>query len=334
MEKMLKAYVSNGEFREALNIPASANIDLQPLAQGEYNINYIFTHPIKNEKLVLRINTASQMKLSNQIQYEYNALKLLKTTGRTPIPYFVDDSKAHIPYGVLVMEYLPGRALNYSTDMYKAATIFADIHSISTMDADFLVKPEGLQQAMLKESKALAQVFFDSPLADRQAKYSIQGLIEKQEEMLVHKVEGKPDYRIINTEVNSGNFIINNELSKCYLVDWEKPILGEVAQDLSHFLAPTTTFWKTDVILSEAQQREFINSYCKAVDGRFACSNIAQEVNKYLPLNCLRGITWCAMAWVQYSKGSKEIMNQATFLKIQDYLKKDFLEMVEARYFK
>jgi hypothetical protein len=40
------------------------------------------------------------------------------------------------------------------------------------------------------------------------------------------------------------------------------------------------------------------------------------------------------MAWVQYLEGSKELMNKATFEKIKDYLKLDFLEMVEKRYFK
>lgn len=334
MEQMLKSYVSSSRFREAMSIPALTTVDLHPLAQGEYNINYIFTHPTTNEKLVLRINTTSQMKLSNQIRYEYNALKLLKSTGRTPIPYFVDDTKEFMPHGVLVMEYLQGRALDYEIDMNKAAAIFADIHSTDTTNADFLIKPQGLQQAMLEESKSMADVFFKCTEGDKETKHIIHGLIEKQEALLISREESKPDYRIINTEVNSGNFIINNDTSRCYLVDWEKAILGEVAQDLSHFLAPTTSFWKTDIILSREQQKNFISSYCKAVKGRFSCANIEHEISKYLPLNCLRGITWCAMAWVQYSEGSKEIMNEATFEKIKDYMKIDFLEMLGKRYFK
>ena len=32
------------------------------------------------------------------------------------------------------------------------------------------------------------------------------------------------------------------------MIDWEKPLWGDPAQDLGHMLAPTTTFWKTDVI--------------------------------------------------------------------------------------
>ncbi|MDF2841089.1 MAG: aminoglycoside phosphotransferase, partial [Clostridia bacterium] len=234
----------------------------------------------------------------------------------------------------LVMEYLQGRALDYQTDMNKAAAIFADIHSTDTTDAGFLIKPQGLQQAMVEESKAMAEVFFDCTEGSKEVKYLIHSLIEKQESMLLQGKECIPDYKIINTEVNSGNFIINHDIDNCYLVDWEKPILGEAAQDLAHFLAPTTTFWKTDVILNSAQQTEFIRDYCKAVEGRFSCEGIEYETSRYLPLNCLRGITWCAMAWVQYLEGSKEIMNEATFEKIKDYLKLDFLEMVGKRYFK
>ena len=52
-------------------------IAYQPLAQGEYNINYWFVHPLTGKKLVLRVNTGSQMHLEKQIEYEYHALELL-----------------------------------------------------------------------------------------------------------------------------------------------------------------------------------------------------------------------------------------------------------------
>ena len=40
--------------------------DFTPLGQGEYNTNYTFLHP-DGRKLVLRINTGSQMHLDDQI---------------------------------------------------------------------------------------------------------------------------------------------------------------------------------------------------------------------------------------------------------------------------
>ena len=70
-------------------------------------------------------------------------------------------------------------------------------------------------------------------------------------------------------ELNSTNFLIGGEGKPNYLIDWEKPLFGDPAQDLGHFLAPTTTFWKTDVILKEEEIENFLNEYLKCVGARF-----------------------------------------------------------------
>lgn len=46
----------------------------------------------------------------------------------------------------------------------------------------------------------------------------------------------------------------------------------------------------------------------------------------YTGITCLRGITWCAMAWVQYREPGKMLFNQSTFEKLNAYLDTDFLE--------
>ena len=85
-----------------------------------------------------------------------------------------------------------------------------------------------------------------------------------------------------------------------YLVDWEKPLLSEPAQDLGHFLVPTTTFWKTDVILTAAEVGDFVRMYLKAVDGRMDTSTIKERLPLFFTVTCLRGISWCAMALREY----------------------------------
>ena len=105
-------------------------------------------------------------------------------------------------------------------------------------------------------------------------------------------------------------FLVNdrddNE-KEAYLVDWEKPLYGDPAQDLGHFLAPTTTFWKTDVILDQEQIDAFLDTYIEKVNGRFDTTGLKKRTYIYIPVTCLRGITWCAMAWVQYQQPDKEI---------------------------
>ena len=51
----LDKYVKREEFLEKLNIPNDIKIDFKLLAQGEYNINYLFTHPIQKKSLFLEL---------------------------------------------------------------------------------------------------------------------------------------------------------------------------------------------------------------------------------------------------------------------------------------
>ena len=331
--KNLEGYIKRKEFLEALNIPENNQIKLELLAQGEYNINYLFTHPITKEKLILRVNTDSQMNLENQIEYEYKALLLLKDSNRTPIPLYVDGSKKYLNYGVLVMKFLEGGPLDYKKDLYIAANCLADIHSIEVEDNTHLLCPQNPLQAILDECNIMVQAYYDSHLGCKEKKEQIRRMLEKGKEKLKNIGIYKGRRCIVNTELNSGNFLINDKSYNNYIIDWEKPVLGEVAQDLGHFLAPTTTFWKTDVILNEEEINNFIDEYIKIVGDRFDTSNLKERLNLYLPITCLRGITWCAMAWVQYQDPNKLIKNEFTEKKLEAYLSKDFLNMIEKRYF-
>ena len=335
MDKQLIDYINSPSFRDALRIPEGRELMLYPLARGEYNINYSFIHPETGEKLVFRVNTASQLHLENQIEYEYRALRLLERTKRTPRAYFVDSSKGKLPYGVLVMEFLEGRALDYTKDLNKASAIFADIHNSTFGEgaAEILIKPANPLQAMLEECIAMGQVFLQSPHEDIETKRTIERLLHKAASILSRRVDESIAYTVINTEVNSSNFLINEDGDHCYLIDWEKPILGESVQDLAHFAAPTTTFWKTDVLLEKDQIEDFIRSYIKYSEGKQRYDHINEGLGFYLPLNCLRGITWCAMAWVQYRDSSKLIQNEDTYKKLGDYLREDFLNKIEKDYF-
>lgn len=327
----LKKYVKREEFLEALDIPKDSTIDLKLLAQGEYNINYLFTHPTTKEKLILRVNTASQMNLDNQIEYEYKTLLKLEESKRTPKAIYVDGSKKYLDYGILVMNFLPGVALDYKKDLNAAANCLADIHSLSVEEKSYLICPKNPLKAIIEECKVMIQTYYDSPLGDNNKKNKIKRMLNIGEQMIQNIGEYTGRRCIVNTELNSSNFLIDSKGN--YIIDWEKPILGEPAQDLGHFLAPTTTFWKTDVILSQEEINTFTNEYIKAVGDRIDISDIEERLNLYIPITCLRGITWCAMAWVQYKNPDKIIKNEFTSKKLEDYLSDEFLDMIESRYF-
>lgn len=329
--KGLKEYVRLQSYREALGLPAEVTEEYRMLAQGEYNRNYVFIHPISGEKFVFRVNFESQMHLEHQIEYEYHALKLLESSGRTPKSFYVDGSLSHLEHGVLVMEYLPGHAMDYETELLYGAGCLADIHSVPVDSDSGLIEPENPLRAILEECEEMFSVYEKSPLGDQQKKEKIRAMLrwgwEKADSL------SEPPYRCcINTELNSTNFLINGEDERNYLVDWEKPLYGDPAQDLGHFLAPTTTFWKTDVILTKEQVDEFLDAYVREVDGRFDTSGVKERTEVYIPITCLRGITWCAMAWVQYQEPDKAIFNESTYRKLEAYLDHNFLDKIEKEY--
>ena len=74
---------------------------------------------------------------------------------------------------------------------------------------------------------------------------------------------------------------------------------------------------------------EFLNDYIKYVEGRYPTEGVKERAYLFARINCLRGITWCAMAWVEYQAPDKLIFNESTFKKLEAYLNLDFLEMID-----
>ena len=328
----LDSYIMNPKYRNALQLPNEVTEVYEFLARGEYNVNYSFIHPLSNKKLVLRVNIGSQMHLEHQIEYEYNVLDLLSKSNRTPKPIYVDGSRQYLPYGILVMEFVNGHHLDYKTELMEASKTLADIHSVEITNAQqYLIHPENPLKAILEECEEMVSVYYQSPLALDEQKNFIKMLMKAGWDKLETAHCPTPYECCINTELNSTNFLVNAE--RTYLVDWEKPLIGDPAQDLGHYLAPTTTFWKTDIILEWNCVDEFIEDYIKQVNLRFDTSGLKERVNLYIPVTCLRGITWCAMAWIQYQEPDKLIKNKSTWNKLSQYLEINFLHNIYKNFF-
>jgi len=309
--------------KEVFDLPSYGDNSIKLLGAGEYNINFTFDD--KNFKKVLRINMKSQMNLENQIEYEYETLQLLKDSGVTPKPYDVVTETNLLPYKYLTMEFLEGRTLNYKTDMHIAAYLLSKVHNTPYGDNN-LINAANPFQLMFDECKQMAGEYLSWDKADDKVSAYIKSFLDKCLTLIPEKYSiANPC--IINTELNSGNFLIGEGKEDSYVIDWEKALIGECEQDLAHFLAPTTTFWKTDIILSKAEIDEFLEEYSKyrTFD--------KERFERYLIFNCLRGVTWCSMAFRQYSENDKMLMDETTFKKIASYIELEFLEKVSA-YFK
>ena len=289
-------------------ISQSKNVKL--LGKGEYNSNYLI-----DGDYLIRIARGSQMHLNNQIEYENNALKFLEQSKVTPKVYDLKkDEMSGISY--LTEEYLIGRELNYHTDLKIAAYLLSKIHSLDVTGKDF-IKADSPFEMMFEE---FTQMFSHYQNWDKKIKSTedkISDMLQYIKNLGLDSTLENPC--LINTELNNKNFIIGD---KSYIIDWEKPIIGEREQDLAHFLAPTTTFWKTDVIFDNDTIDDFLNEYDKLSKIKVD----RKKFVKYLLFTCLRGITWCSMAYTQYVDEKRD--SGFTFEKIKAYLSDEFLDNI------
>lgn len=319
--EQIKEYIHDNQSLNHLNL--NRNTQVRFLAQGEYNINFLLDS--SPNKYVFRVNTGSQMENENQIRYEYDSIKYLESSGVTPKVFFVDDSLSFFQYGILIMEFLEGEPLQYEKDLSKAAAIFSRIHSVDVRKNHTHFKVEDrIFSDRIKEGERLLANIWGSLDVSREIKGFFEQFLDwaKVNRSKEQYFIDEPWHVINNTEVNSHNFIIGKE--KSYLIDWEKPVISDPAQDLTQFMAPTTTLWKTDYLLSEEEKELFFRIYMEGLNGKD--KNICERVQLYTPYLYLRALAWCAHAFVEYHDPNKKIKNMDTFSKIKTFLQMDFMK--------
>ena len=75
---------------------------------------------------------------------------------------------------------------------------------------------------------------------------------------------------------------------------------------------------------------KYLDDYIRAVGGRFPTDGLKERTFAYIPITCLRGITWCAMAWVEYQQPGRLLQNASTWKKLNAYLDHGFFDPIEA----
>ncbi len=287
------------------------------LAAGEYNANYLIQS--ESGRFVLRINHGSQLGLGDgQINYEYRVLKALADTGVTPRPFACEPNPApeDLGGGVLLMEYLPGKPLTYARDLEQAAAIFARVHRVQPPEG-MVIQPDPVQD-ISRECYGLIQRYPDHPL--RREREAIEAYFESVRELAA---ETRPlfadeDLCLVNTEVNANNFLISEQ--EAFLIDWEKAVLSSRYQDLGHFLVPTTTLWKSDTVLSQKEKQRFLKAYKQESGLDISLDELSRKTRILEKTILLRALSWCYMAYYEYTQTERAIQNRDTFAKIRQYL--------------
>jgi aminoglycoside phosphotransferase (APT) family kinase protein len=319
------AYLNDRDW-DGVPVMKGRKFEVSPLARGEYNLNYLISSG--SLRLVFRVNIGTQINRKDQILYEFRALELLAQSGVTPRPYYVDDTRQAFERGILIMEYLPGESMDYHRDLWDAAGVFATIHQIDVPEEkNHLIREEAPLTLIYEECAGLLRQYFESDLAQTEIRDYLMDLIDWAEAARSQETyyQQDPWHCIVNTEVNSGNFIVNRQQETIHLVDWEMPRWGDPSQDLCHFCSPLTTLWKTNWRMAKEEKSRFLKAYSRYLRDRHLRDTLMDRVRLRDPFVYLRGISWSAMGWVAYQTRFSGMKNPDTWAKLQQYMNLKFI---------
>ena len=371
----VEAYFRNSKrLYRALGLPIDSEIDLHPIGSGEHNLNFLFNDPASGSRYVLRVNVTRQPFHKNQVLYEFDALKSLEPSGCTPVPLFVDDSM-DAPYeGVLVESFCEGRQLDFDDlhpgDLGKAAALMARVHSVVPKRDCRLIRPEDPLHRLLDECVARYRLYTDSPYCeDRIRRYMDRAILRIEGESDCYEFE-PADARIVNNEPLSSHFLLfenriqaesasENKIADAdsngthietpgYFIDWERPMLGDIAEDLAFFTDATSSFWESDHLFPSDRIQMVLTAYWQAMEktadvvdmrgggASAASSDEARGLNRlkkdfekrfllFRKATTLRALCWCCRAEVQFREMPELYRTKRAESKVPVYLSEDFL---------
>ena len=317
----------NAELRTALGLGESSCLEAVPLGSGEHNVNFLLLADGRDLKRVLRVNLGTQTGNEHQVAYEASALKALEPSMRVPRVFFVDDTKRRISHGVMVIEFRQGTWLDYgnAAAMEEAARIMADVHAVEPACDCPIKRADDPLQAYFNVCNAFYRNYLASPYADPMVTGYVDEFFAHAKRALETPHDAHDDAHILNTEPLASQFLIPEEKDAGSLIDWEKPVLGEVAQDVAYVLSPTSTIWDTDYVLNAAEREKFVGDYWRAVGGRFSQGRFEERLSAYVKMTCLLAITWSCNAVVEYNDPARELKTERTKRLLPVYLSEEYL---------
>ena len=294
--------------------------DVAFLGAGEYTYNFIVSRG--DSRSVVRLITGSQMGLDRRSQaaYEGSALRLLGPSSRTPRLHGEVLNPSVVPYPYLILEYLPGGPLDYLADIPEAARCVADIHRLPVPERHGLQVHANPAASVQQEMTELAESL--SPDVRR----DLEPLLNRFAETAPDSDGGLfDDLRIINTDLNSHNFIVCDGYAR--LIDWEKARIGPSQLDIAHFLLPTTTLWRnqTATRLNADQRSAFVQTYLDARPD-LRPERYLPGLRKAMQAAAVRAVVWCAWSIAATSSGDREISHEESLDRCRVFTSPAFIE--------
>lgn len=270
------------------------------LYSGEHNTNYLITvsELYGEARYVFRVNHSSRLGLTDQIEYEFAVLQALRRSGVTPRPFYCDANPgAELGNGVLLMEYLEGRPLNYGGDWQVAAQILARVHSVS-VDGRLIVQKNPVWD-FARECQGLIHGFRPMPNSDDilvrlgecvEELETLAGEFERLVEMELPV--------IVNGGACSSDFLIDdngeNKIGK--LVDWECGVISSRYVDIGQFFAQACQVGEFGYCRDEGEKQRFAQAYIDAGGFEISVSEVVRCATLYEKAIISRSRIWNCVA--------------------------------------
>ena len=252
-------------------------------------------------------------------------------------------------------------------DLQKVAHLMASVHAVPAHESCGLYRPDDPLKQLFGECVDRFSVYKGTALEDARFTRWIERFFAETQKKIEASPGPDENRCIINTETLPSHFLLlhgggegegtsapsgvaaapgSGTLSGCVatvgagagvsaplggsgtFVDWERPILGEVAQDLAFFVAPSTTFWDSTYLFPHKDIQPFLDEYWRAVDGRFDKGAFEARFDAYLAVSVLRSQTWFCKNAARYAQGAGAHTVQRTFDKWDIYTSDEFNEML------
>ena len=332
---------SNASLLSALGLKSSQTDvplfnDLRFLGLGEHNVNFAFS--AGDSRYVLRVNVSKQVFHDDQVGYEFAALQALESSGCVPRPIYLDNGATALGEGVIVEGFCEGDQLDFDAlvpgDLTCVMDTLANVHAVRVTAGCTLFRPADPLRELFNECVDRFKVYRASAYEDARITRWAERFIAHAQAALDAAGTPQDATHVINTETLASHFLLRRDgegrAISASFVDWERPIIGEVAQDVAYFVSPTSTFWDSEYLMRKDEALELVEEYWRAVNGRFDRADFDARFAAWRAMTALRSTTWCCKALLTYGAGSQSPghTTSKTAKKLPVYLSDDFMALV------
>ena len=251
-----------------------------------------------NTGMLARLPKQSQWQNSPQANlcYQRACFEACAVSGTTPQLFGVLPVSAALPFGALLVEFIPGRRAALPDDLPAIAACLARLHASDLAEpASSLSDQSALLEANRAEIDAQMAYLDRSHLAG-EAKAALLELRRRLETSMPQGMaQGRDAPRqLIANDTHPGNYVMRGQ--EAVLVDLEKAALGNPGIDLAHASAYTSTTWEPQgaAVLALAEVREFYAQYLALV-GDEQAKRLVPWLMPARRLLYMRALSWCLM---------------------------------------